>query len=108
MLHTPYTRYSGDSLHGRVAQISPAWVRLDRLFPPHPTDPEMVVPDGLSVSGTVRAFVSGWFRVAETGAWLAVVTYSISHADERQARVVVHDQIVPGYVVTRRDDNRPL
>ncbi|CRK57677.1 hypothetical protein [Alloactinosynnema sp. L-07] len=83
-------------------------MRLDTPFPPHPTDPDTVVPDGLSTGGTVRAFVSGWFRAADTGAWLAVVNYSIGHADEWKARVMVVDQLVPGHAVTRRDDSRPL
>ncbi|WP_436499614.1 hypothetical protein [Actinokineospora sp. HUAS TT18] len=108
MLNTPYTRWSGDGLHGRHPQLTPAWIRLDTLFAPHPTDPDTVVPEGLSTSGTVRAFVTGWFRIADTGAWLAVVNYAIGHADDRKPRVMVIDQLVPGHAVTRRDDNRPL
>lgn len=107
MLNTPYTRWTGDNLHGRTPMLTPAWVRLDEVFPRHPDDPLVVVPDGLDTSGSVPAWVSGWFRAA-TGEWLAVVNFKIRYADGRRDEVMLHDQLVHSRALRPREDHQPL
>ncbi len=107
MLVTPYTRFTGNRLHGRSPVLTPAWVSLEALFPRHPEAPAVVVPDGLSHGGWVRGFISGWIRWS-TGPWLAVANYSLEYADKRSQRLHLADQLVPAHAVRRREDDRPL
>jgi hypothetical protein len=47
VVNTPYTRWTGDDLHGRTKVITPVWVHLDVLTMRAPGMPRGVVPDGL-------------------------------------------------------------
>lgn len=107
MVDTPYTRWAGDDLHGRYAEMTPVWVRLDALFPRDPAGSWRTVPDGLDPQGAVPGFLSGWFRTVD-GRWLGVVNYAVPYADGRRNRVLLRDQLVPAEAMSPRADHDPL
>jgi len=103
MLHSPYTRFTGDDDHGRVPVITPVWVRLDAIYLRVPGAPTHTVATGLDMTGEVPGRLTGWFSTAK-GDWLGVVDFEIPYADPRRTKLEVVDQLVPAYALRRRDD----
>lgn len=102
MVNTPYTRWIGDTLHGKTRVLTSVWVRLDSICVRAPDTPLQTVVTGLDMSGEVRGRLHGWFRTVK-GDWLGVVDYEIPYADGRRATVHLVDQIVPAYALRRRE-----
>jgi hypothetical protein len=108
VVDTPYTRWTGDDVHGRHKVLAPVWVRLDQWLPRDEDEPRRVVGDGLDISGTVRGQLSGWLRTVD-GQWLGVVSLSVRYADGRRNKVHLPDQVVPQRALRPRiDDTGPL
>lgn len=101
VLHTPFTRYSGDALHGRYPDLTRVWVQLDLLFPQQPDAGRRVVIEGLDMTGRAAGLLSGWFRSVD-GAWLGVVSYKLPYADGRREKVELVDQLVPAQALRPR------
>lgn len=106
MLVTPFTRFTGDNLHGRHPVLTPVWVRLDALCLRVPGAPHEVVPDGIDMTGEAAGHVHGWFRTG-LGDWLGVVNYHLRHADPHAAGIHVTDQLVPRYALRPRGGDAP-
>lgn len=101
-LNSPFTIWEGDTVHGRRPVLTSVGVNLDRLFPRQPGAPRHVIPAGLDLTGEVRGRLHGRFPSVE-GDWLGVVNYEIGYADGRRDRVYLADQLVPFYVLRRRE-----
>ena len=101
MLRTPYTKFTGDKLHGHSPILTPVWVRLDAVCPRIPGAPHHVVADGVDMTGEVPGFVHGWFCTA-LGDWLAVVNYPLRFADPHAQPIQLSDQVIPGTAVRPR------
>ena len=101
MVNTPFTRWTGDDLHGRTKVISPVWVHLDILAMRAPEHRRVVVPDGIDVSIRAKGRLTGWFQSAD-GDWFGVVDYELSYVDGRRAQVALQDQLVPRAALSPR------
>jgi len=98
VINSLYTEWSGDAVHGRRPVYKPYRVDLSRLYAPDPSRPRHVVPDGLDLTGTVEAALTGWFPGA-AGSFLGVVQFALSYADGRPDTIHVVDQLVPDYMI---------
>jgi hypothetical protein len=96
-----YTRWAGDSVHGRYPATTPVWVRLDLIYARIPGAPHHVIPEGLDMTGEVPGLLSTWFASAK-GDWMGVVTYQIPYADGRRDKLALRDQLVPSYALRER------
>ncbi|CAM3738226.1 hypothetical protein KIPE111705_22425 [Kibdelosporangium persicum] len=102
VINSPYTRFSGDALHGWQPIVTPAWVQLDAIYVRSADVPVHTVADGLDMTGRVHGHVSGWWRTVK-GDWLGVVNYAIPFADGRQQKLELRDQLIPGYALSKRE-----
>jgi len=98
MINSPYTEWTGDTVHGRRPVYKPCRVDLSRLYAPDPDRPRRVVPDGLDLTGTVEAALTGWFPSA-AGGFLGVVQFALPYADGRRDTIHVVDQLVPDHMI---------
>jgi len=98
---SPYTRWTGDDLHGKTAVLTPVWVRLDALYVRIRGAPQHVITGGLDMTGEVPGLLSGWFPTVK-GDWLGVVNYSIPYADGRRDALFLRHQLVPSYALRPR------
>lgn len=89
-------------LHGSTKPPTAAWIRLDKLFPAGPGDPQCVIPDGLILTGDVPGWLQRWERSAD-GTWYGVVNFSIRYIARVDQYSAVR-QIVPAAALRRRDD----
>lgn len=105
-LHTPYTTWEGDTVHGRRAVLTSVGVQLDRLFARLPGAPRHVIETGLDMTGEVPGRLHGRFPSID-GDWFGVVNYEISYADGRPEKVYLVDQLVPFHVLRLRDQTKP-
>jgi hypothetical protein len=101
VVNTPYTRWTGDDLHGRTMVITPVWVHLDILTMRSPGHQRVVVPDGIDVSIRAKGRLTGWFRSTD-GDWFGIVDYELSYADGRHEQVALNDQLVPRAALSPR------
>lgn len=89
-------------MHGRHPVLRPVWVQLDTLYV-SPTDgPRRVTPHGLDMSGQVPGLLSGWFEDGH-GRWYGVTNFQIPYVDGRQAKLQLHDQLVPARALRPRE-----
>lgn len=102
MVNTPYTRWTGDTLHGKRRILTSVWVRLAAICIRAPDAPLETVVTGLDMTGEVPGRLHGWFRTVK-GDWLGVVDYEIPYADGRRDTVHLVDQLVPEYALRRRE-----
>ena len=77
--HSPHTRWTGDTVHGRRPVLTPVWVRLDAVCGRVPGQPRHVVETGLDMTGEVPGLLSTWFATVNgdwlgcrAGSWLTV------------------------------------
>lgn len=103
MINSPYTRWTGDELHGHTRVFTHVWVRLDVICA-HSTDmPSRVIETGLDMTGEVPGRLHGWFPTVKAD-WLGVVDYEIPYADPHLAKLALKDQLVPSYALRKRED----
>jgi hypothetical protein len=100
-LHSPYTSWAGDELHGRHPVLTPVWIRLDAAYPRPPGTPARTVAHGLDLTGTVPGHLHGWFPTL-AGDWLGVCNFDIPYADGRAPGLRVTDQLIPAHALRRR------
>ncbi|WP_280393022.1 hypothetical protein [Nocardia wallacei] len=79
---------------------TPVWVRLDALCVRDPGAPRRTNGAGLDMTGERPGLLTHWVP-AESGDWLARVSYSIPYADGR-APLHLSDQLVPAYAIRPR------
>ncbi|HVV11314.1 hypothetical protein [Amycolatopsis sp.] len=97
-LNSPYTRWTGDTLHGRSPVLTAVWVRLDAIYIRIPGSPAHTVVTGLDLTGEVPGRLHGWFPTVK-GDWLGVVDYEIPYADRRREPLWLADQLLPVYAL---------
>lgn len=102
-LDSPYTRWTGDGLHGRTPVLYAVWVRLDALYIRVPGSPSHTIITGLDFTGEVPGRLHGWFPTLK-GDWLGVVNFEIPYADQRREPLSVRDQLVPAYALRPKGD----
>ena len=66
-----YARGEGGAVAAR-----PVWVDLEVLFPPGDAPADLLVPDGLVLTGEVRGLLHHWARAGD-GRWIAVVSFRL-------------------------------
>jgi hypothetical protein len=103
VVNSPYTRWDGDTLHGRYPVVTPVWVRLDAVYRRASDAPVHTIAHGLDMTGEVPGFLSTWWPTV-TGGWLGVVTFTIPYADGRSHQLQIRDHLVPDYALRRRGD----
>ncbi|MFD5830527.1 hypothetical protein [Lentzea sp. NPDC060358] len=101
-LHSPFTVWEGDDVHGRRPVVTAVTVSLDRLFARPPGAPRRVIVSGLDLTGEVKGLLHGRFPSID-GDWLGVVNYTIGYADGRRERLHLADQLVPFPVLRRQE-----
>ncbi|KAA2252359.1 hypothetical protein F0L68_35485 [Solihabitans fulvus] len=102
MVDSPYTRWTGDNLHGKSKVLTAVWVHLDAIYVRVPGAPSHVIDTGLDMTGEVPGRLHGWFPTVK-GDWLGVVDFEVPYADGRRAKLHVTDQLVPAYALRRRE-----
>ncbi len=101
MITSPFTRWSGDDVHGKRPVLTPVWVRLDLLFVRSPDAPRHVIVEGLDLTGEVHGRLHGRFPSID-GLWCGVVDYEIPYADGRRDKLDLTDQLLPFYALRER------
>ncbi|MFD9701305.1 hypothetical protein [Lentzea sp. NPDC059081] len=101
-LHSPFTVWEGDDIHGHRPVLTGVSVRLDHLFARPPGARRHVIETGLDLTGEVQGCLHGRFPGVE-GDWLGVVNYEIGYADGRRDKLRLVDQLVPFHVLRKRE-----